>query len=144
MKIYLAPQLLYLFCLFFFSLTARAEQAAPSSSQGVTNVEAIAKAQYFLQSTQRDKYWRIDEPTIKLRADGEFKGKIWDISFPPIRKGPDKSDTDPNSDPMTNLVTVMPFLMWVLIDTGKMYYNEFRAKDGRIYVIQMPAKIPTE
>lgn len=145
MKIYFAPQLLFLFCLLFLSLPTRAEEAAPPSTpHEISNEEAIAKAQSFLRSTNRDKYWRIDEPTIKLRADGEFKDKIWDISFPPIRKGTDKSDIDTNSDPMAKLVTLMPFLMWVLIDTGKMYYNEFRTRGGRIYVIQTPAKIPTE
>lgn len=131
--------------MFLFLLPTRAEEAAPLlPPHKISNDEAIAKAQHFLRSTNRNKYWHIDEPTIKLRADGEFKDKIWDISFPPLRNGAEKSDIDPNSDPMAKLVTMMPFLMWVLIDTDKMYYNELKARDGRIYVIQTPAKIPTE
>lgn len=145
MKNFPAPRLLFFICFFFLSLSIRADEIPPAPpSQEISNEEAIAKAQHFLRSTNRDKYWRIDEPTIKSRADGKFKDKIWDISFPPIRKPGEKSDGDPNGDPMATLVKMMPFLMWVFIDTGKMYYNEFRTRDGRIYVIATPASIPTE
>ena len=140
-----APRSLLFLCLFFLSLSIRADETAPVlPSREISNEEVIAKAQRFLRSTNRDKYWRIDEPTIKLRTDGEFKDKIWDISFPPIRKPGEKSDIDSNGDPMAALVKMMPFLMWVFIDTGKMYYNEFRARDGRIYVIATPARTTTE
>ena len=145
MKLYAPLQLLLFFCLCLLALSSRANEATPiPKQQEISKEEAIARAQHFLRSTNRDKYWRVDGSTIKLREDGKFKDKIWDISFPPKQDGAEKNDLGSNSDPMAKLVTRMPFLMWVLIDTGKMYYNEYRAKDGRIFVIQSPAIISTE
>ena len=98
-------------------------------------------AKDYCRKTNREKCWRIDEPKITLRSDGIFKDRIWDISFPPIENGWGKSDLDPKT---LTMMQMLPFMMLVVIGTGEMKYNQIQINGKHIDVILMSAKVPTE
>lgn len=133
--------------LVFLMLPLCAHAVAPENTPGpagVTQEQAVSMAQAYCRNTGRDKYWLLEEPQIELRDKGQHAGKIWDISFPSKRKRSGDLGGEPAEPPIDTLVRMLPFLMWVVIESGDMFYNEFRAKNGKIYVIATPAKTHPE
>lgn len=130
------------FFLFFVSVLSYADEALPNTAaHEISKEDAIAMAQDYCRKTNREKYWRIDNPKISLRDKGPFKDKIWDISFPPIENGWGKSDLDPKT---LTMMQMLPFMMIVFIETGEMKYNQIEINGRHIDVVLMPAKHPAE
>lgn len=122
--------------IFFLSLPVFSEEK--TSNAVASKEEAIKMAQNYCIKTNKDKFWKIDEPKIIIRNKGKFENKIWDIKFPPLENGSGRSNLNLNElTPMQ----MMPFMMIVFIETGEMKYNNIKVNGQYLDVVLMPAKL---